>query len=965
MGELILKKFLMKNYPLKGPRKVARLNQKRSALTDAYLKFSVSHKAYRHIASIIKPPLVLFVLNSLISYGYADFTLQKTGGLFRLKGKIEESPEISVEKDQLHGALCGDRRTQDLIIKFKKIPSDWSKDNDVLESLKGVNGAPCSIVGNLGANNSFELRVSYLQEKPMQFLPIEFGGLIIVDHWFSLPKVKKEKALISSNKITVKQNSEKDDFKDEMSWKQILGASGSSIDINSPELNKYRAKDKEKDFGLSDELIERKSLEIPVMDYPVFVFPIKLYQKEFKPKLYTKTGGRENKTLAEAMNYLKILIERKDWLRAQQAFIITKKSKVGHLLRDDDPYLVALEGFLAIKVGEELKNEEQISYGLNTWSKGLRKVMRKGVEDEDYLLYSFEEYIRKSSERGSFVQLAEFLVWAEKFSWAPEISERLDYLKGEVYFSMKVFNEANEIFQNFISTREGSSGKKIYDKEYISASLFRQGDIYSSQRKWKEAVVSYSDALQKLPGTGKFLFEGSWYPKEITKYPEVLLNRAQAYYFMGMESSALRDYRAFVFTNGNHKYVSLAMFKIAELLERVGAEKSKIIGTLSECSFKRENTIGARLCEAKKAAIELSETPEKRIPNKINAVERIFTSNSKLEGSEFFSKENLTVYGKLLWGKPLMDKGISLKVMEALEASNKVESSEYLSAWNFEYYVTALHGYLKSLNENSKYKEVIETYERKQRNSLWKSTRPELLWQLSKAFADQGLWDEAMSSWKQSEKLRERINRKSERPFDVDNDSWFELGVKIGSRLYAEKKLPINEVLKNLSKLNNESEKFLRLSIPLYLAQENYNKANEAWKKIHEKYSLSWDDLLSWEKVLEKLNKTKERTNILESTAGVWIAGDKMSDKPPVDVLLALANSRENNSQNDKALLVYDYLLNLNGKQSFSRAMISYQKAKLLRKMGNNALAIKSFKEAIESDPESLWAKLSKSENNF
>jgi tetratricopeptide (TPR) repeat protein len=909
--------------------------------------------------------LIIFSGLAMIPGAYADLQFSKTGGLFRLKAESSEKPQVLVERTARQGGLCESKATQDLVLIFNNKPSSFISEGADAQALtsKDPSKGPCFVQARLRNDSKYEFRLSYLQKAPLQHLAMQFGKSLVVDHWFGEKFQKRERRLSKGAKAPLDAPSFTTLARGEgeqLTWKEILGITGNAVDLNSPELDKYRSQAKERDLGVEKDFIERKSLQIPVFDYPVFLFGFEFDSKTFKPKSFQKVGSREQMLLAEGMNYVKVLVERKDWLRADKSFEITKKSAAAKLVSGDDPYFVALDGYIKVRLGEELKREDLYARGLETWAEGLRKTVKRGLEDDEYVLFMLEEFLRRSLAAKDYFQLAEFIAWTESFIWAPAVLEKIHFLKAESFFHLKLFDEAGELFEKFARDREGVTAQQIYQRDFLISALFRKGDILSLKRDWKGSVAAYSQAFQKLPGAGKFSFEGSWYPKDVARYPEILLNRAQAYYYQGMESAALRDYRAFIFTNGNHKYVSLAMFKIAEILLRIGAEREKIVGTLSECVFKKENTIGAQLCRARKASLEMESAPEKDLGRLLGFIEDLHDPTKNFESKGLFKAENLDVYSRLLWAHPFLARNKAHQALTALESNVKLEASYYLKSWNFEYLVTALSGHLEDLLSKKKNQEVVENYEKRKRNELWKSTRGEILWRVAAAFGDMELWEQSSSTWKEAEKIRKIIDRREPRPFDVDANRWYLLAIRADIPLAKEKKIAWEAVEGNLAKLDMNKEESLRAWVDYELARERDAKTLAYWKKIQQNFRLTWSDLALWQRSLEKLGKSKERLSLLEESVGLWFAGNRKGDGPPADLILALAESRARERAYEKSLLVYDFLLT--EPMGLSRAMLHYQKAKVLQQMGKADLANKSFSEVIQSEPDSLWAKLSQSE---
>jgi hypothetical protein len=406
--------------------------------------------------------------------------------------------------------------------------------------------------------------------------------------------------------------------------------------------------------------------------------------------------------------------------------------------------------------------------------------------------------------------------------------------------------------------------------------------------------------------------------------------------------------------------VTLALFKIAELLIRVGAPQEKIIGTLSECVFKKENSIGARLCLARKASLEMEKAQEKDLGRLLGQIEDLYSGNKKTEDVEFFTNDDLKVYGTLLFSYPLLMRERAYQPFTALEANIKLEPNFYLQSWNYEYLVTAMAGRLQELIDDHKYTKVIENYESRKRSTIWKSVRPEILWRVSRAFKEMELWDDGWAVWQNAEKLKNTIDRKVARPFDLTPQKWNYLAFEFEMALAMQTKLNWDVVEKRLKVLDMTQEESQRAWIRYYTTRENFAQTLSYWDKLKKNFSLSWRDVLEWDRALVKLNKNKERLILLEDTVGQWLSLPKEKENPGDELLLSLAQVRTQMNELSKAELIYDLMLKTANAQT--KAMLLYKKGKLLQLMGKQELATANFKESSLTDPDSLWAKLSKSE---
>jgi len=145
------------------------------------------------------------------------------------------------------------------------------------------------------------------------------------------------------------------------------------------------------------------------------------------------------------------------------------------------------------------------------------------------------------------------------------------------YLKLNRFQEASEIFQKL--------QKESPLKEVKAEAAYREGDVYVKSKNYQKAVDSYKDAVKK-------------YPEFQSEYPNAFYNQAEALFGMGNYRQALDVYLEFMKKFPSHEHAAFAMTRMGELLDILGADKSRVVGAYLETYFRygeSNNAIIARL----------------------------------------------------------------------------------------------------------------------------------------------------------------------------------------------------------------------------------------------------------------------------------------------------------------------------------------------------------------------------------
>ncbi len=948
----------------------------------------LSYKTYRHTASKLKYAAFMPLFSMICS----ATALRRVDENFRLEGPISEVPfRTESGSTRKQGGKCGGQDSVDLVLGFHQRPEAWLAGNWNFAE------GPCEVQARPLNNGDFEIRLSYLPApgrrgpQEIQILTFSTTDSYVVDHWLGTreknkpvaAKKKPGKAATgkeASSASPLKGASDQslgNAFDDANSWKKLLGSAASASDFNSPELNRFRAPDRERNTQLSPEPVERRPLKLPLLDIPSMRGDVAFNEEPFEWFEFSEAdisihgahdaqaNARAVNGVVDGVNYIVLLAKKEEWLKALKAMEILEKSEFAKNLPLKDARWWALKGLIHFKLSDRFNDQALRNKGFDVWREGLRLTAGQGGASQEYVEYMVIENVRRLMGVEQSYAALSLLLWAQRFAWSTRAEERFSFLKAEVYFRLSIFDEAKKLFGEYFSRRAQIPLSAAVDRRLVPAAAFRLGDIELVNKRFTEAIAEYSRALLEIPSTDKFSFEGAWYPELVKQFPQVLYNRAEASVRIGREQNALRDLRAFIFLAPNHVDVGLVYYRIGDLLSSLGAEDVQVQSAWRECIFRVPESLGARLCAARKAADEMVTVEKAQWPRLMMTVEEAEKSKTGAPWKGF-ARDDLKAFTSLILADAFIRNRAPTQALLRLEPVKKLEVTPYLKAWTDEYYLTAFAGYLDDLYKQNKFKEVVREYENRRRTFLYRQTRPEILWSLVRAYESLGLYKEARDLLGTALEMRTRLGRTELRPYEPTESQWFERRAEIELELLAMGRIAAPLVRVDLEKLDPLLAATQRHWIRYAQLTDNPKSEVEWWKKLEKNGALGWEQIGQYSRAIKKVGQQGEHARYLERTVGVWLSEKDALRKngPDSELLYSLFESRVAAGDLERAMVVVEFLEQWDDKSlgaNVPRAMLIFKKGETQNRMGKPNEARQSFNRAKALAPDSLWGKLATS----
>jgi tetratricopeptide (TPR) repeat protein len=423
---------------------------------------------------------------------------------------------------------------------------------------------------------------------------------------------------------------------------------------------------------------------------------------------------------------------------------------------------------------------------------------------------------------------------------------------AENYSALSQFDDAARTYEEIQA--QASSPK------YQVTAAFLRGDAEYKRKNFAKAVELYRAAIQKNPAAAK-------------GFPNAYYNQAAALFRQGQARESLNIYLDFLKLFPTHSYAPYAMTRVGEILDRLGADKSKVMGAYLETYFRYGDSPGAAVARMRMLSSRMSSMKDKEL---LKATEDI-NKMAAISGLAMADQFATVLIAEGLASRKEFEKSIAL--LTKFYQMNPTTADKALLNRRIVNDITAE---IKDLGDSGKYLEALRIHEKYSDNWLKDTDRIDTKYNLAKDFDQVGAPAEAYKIYRQT--LNSIIALK---------------GTPQERRISIEQQLPSTDsvilaLAQSSAALGKESESydFLRqIKNPEALSETEQIKRVDLASKLLEKKG----DLLSSQRYLVELIKT-------------WKGQPKMVAQP----YLHLGELEEKQNQPDEALKSYQKVDELN-----------------------------------------------------
>lgn len=240
---------------------------------------------------------------------------------------------------------------------------------------------------------------------------------------------------------------------------------------------------------------------------------------------------------------------------------------------------------------EESKDLKDFGTAIQAYREALQKNPKSSMAEK----VSLEMGIRFYEKQDYLAALRAFNQHVENknINFSSDLSKDLAKLGvGLSYIHLKKYNEA----EGFLRSLEKET---MYDDIRHEAS-YHLGDIYVLSKQYAKAVEEYAIAQKK-------------YPFAQSKFPNSYFNKAEAEFWLGNYKTALESFREYLKRFPADEHAPLALTRVGETLEILGADKSRVMGAYLETFFRYGDNTNAVIARIRMTAARMKAMKPKEV----------------------------------------------------------------------------------------------------------------------------------------------------------------------------------------------------------------------------------------------------------------------------------------------------------------------------------------------------------------
>ncbi|MCB0355625.1 MAG: tetratricopeptide repeat protein, partial [Bdellovibrionales bacterium] len=407
-----------------------------------------------------------------------------------------------------------------------------------------------------------------------------------------------------------------------------------------------------------------------------------------------------------------------------------------------------------------------------------------------------------------------FLAFLDKYKESTSRDQAYKAL-ADGYLFLNKYPAALEVLQKL--------EKEADEKDSGVEATYRIGDIYFQKGDYKEAIKNYLRAIEKYP-----LYE--------KKFANANYNLAEAYFWEGEFKKSLEHYVRFVELFPSHEHGSYALTRIGEVLDILGADKSKVMGAFLECNYRFKKSEGSEVARIRMLSQKMKNMRDKELSKALSEMNEI-AANSKL---------------------PRMEEFVTLLVADGLHRRGEYEKGlDYLISYYqrnptstdvsfFKKRILRNISDLIKMNLDKKnFMEVLNLNSRYATTWLNNLERLDIPYFVGKAYEMAGVFDEAQKIYKKTLNSLEKIEgtrEEKERRVTEHLPYLEEVQLRLAQTAYQKRQyLTAGEYLNKISKKNklNDHEQIEKVEL-LALVSEQKGQINEA-RNYLKKLTEAWE----------------------------------------------------------------------------------------------------------------------------
>lgn len=463
---------------------------------------------------------------------------------------------------------------------------------------------------------------------------------------------------------------------------------------------------------------------------------------------------------------------------------------------------------------------------------------------------------------------------------------------ADSFLKINRFDEATQIYNELEKTAS--------QDKYKVQSAYTKGDVAYQKKDFRTAIQNYQDALKKFP-------EGA------TEFPGAYYNQASSYFQLGDYRKALDNYREFLKRYPTHEESGYAMTRVGEILDIMGADPQRVLGTYLETYFRYGDTQSSVVARLRMLSERMNTMKPKEVEKAVKDIQELSKQSNLPKIDQFATLMIAEGYNR----RKEYDKAIDLLVKYYQAFPNTADTQLLQNR-----IVKNINEDLKNQVDKGDFIDALRLHNKYADNWLKSSNRIDTKYNVGRAFEQSGVASQAETLYK-----------------DVLN------------QLYALKGTPAGKERNIFEKLPGEDELNLRLAsvamqsgkmAPAY----DYLKSIKNPEKLSEREQIERVQMAST--LLDQRGETDSAIRYLTELLKVWAGLPELVADP----YLHLAELEIKKGQTDNALeslKKIDQLMDDSKKvNKTTHAKSLEMRGDLQLKKGNTSEAIAAYQKMLD-----------------
>ena len=303
------------------------------------------------------------------------------------------------------------------------------------------------------------------------------------------------------------------------------------------------------------------------------------------------------------------------------------------------------------------------------------------------------------------------------------------------------------IAENFSQLAQYDEALKLYEEidaqasspKYQIEAAFLKGDVEYQRKEiekqkdpnhshYAKAIELYKEAIRK-------------YPNEAKNYPNVYFNQAAALFLEKHPRESLDVFLDFLKLFPTHEHAPYAMTRVGEILDSLGADKSKVMGAYLETYFRYGDSPGAVVARLRLLSSRMNGMKAKELEKAISDMQELAKGSSLPKIEQFAT---LLVADGLASRK---DFERSIELLTKYYQKNPTTADTQLLTKKIVANITAE---IKYLGDNQKFLEALKIHEKYSDNWLKDTHRIDNTYEVAKNFDRAGVPAQSYKLYKQA-----------------------------------------------------------------------------------------------------------------------------------------------------------------------------------------------------------------------